>query len=138
VPPQDIVGCEGLVPPTEDPGGARGILVEAERAVLTFSDVNDPQVLCADLDLEGCACESWGSTLRLTIDGALAVGTVAPEMVEVQAAGGDCFASASSGGEVLELELTEITDTCVVGRLNVTHDFAETGQAFGFVAPRCD
>jgi len=138
VPPEVIVGCEGIEPPLADTAFARGIVVEADRFVVSFSDVNDPAILCEEADVYSCNCESWGTTVRLTVAGALAQGPVAPETVEVRAAGGDCFFAAMSDGSVMDMEITEITETCVAGRVNVFHDFAETGDEFGFLLPRCD
>jgi hypothetical protein len=138
VPPEVIVGCEGIEPPLADTTRARGIVVEAERFVLSFANVNDPAILCEEADVYSCNCESWQSTVRLTVTGALAVGPVSPKSVEVDAAAGDCFVAANSDGSVMDMEITEITETCVAGRVNVFSDFAETGDEFGFVLPRCN
>ena len=137
VPPAVIVGCEDIEPPVEDVAGARGILVEADRAVLTFSNVNDPAILCDEAELETCNCESWGFATRFTIEGELQPGVVPARSVSVRSAAGDCEFTAGDSGTVVELEIIAMTETCVAGHAQIQDEYTHLSDEFTFVAPRC-
>lgn len=137
--PAEIVGCEGVeVPETDVPEFARGIIVNDDGAVLTFADVNAPDLLCGESGLLECSCSEWTESSRFIIGGALAVGAIDPTLVSLSSAGGDCSEGGSEFDEVvLELEITAITDTCVAGRVAIEDGLGALPTAFGFVAPRC-
>ncbi len=138
--PEVFVGCEGIVAPAAEVSDfARGIIVEADRAVLTFADVNAPDLLCGESGLLECSCLDWNETSRFTIDAALVPGIYGPAQVSLLSAGGDCDTGGAEFDEVVvELEITEVTDTCVAGRVQIEDGLGALPTDFGFVAPRCD
>lgn len=142
--PTSYEGCEGVMPPSADvPEFARAIIVGESESLLTFANVQVPELLCgADLsakELPGCQCDNWQETSRFTITGALDVGLIDPTQITLWSAGGGCGEEgyAIFDEVVVGFEVTALTDTCVAGQVMIEDGLGGLPTEFGFVAPRC-